>query len=268
MINTQQTRATNLSNNPEILDLKVFERIPSQTSDNDKRSLLACRSAVSNLQQPYIYLEIGSYLGGSLQPFLLDKNCLKIYSIDKRPVSQPDERGVNFVYQNNSTERMLDNLRKVSPDLSKIVCLDGDVSEIETGKIEQQPNFCFIDGEHTDTAVWNDFQFCLKVMEPNGVIAFHDAAVIYKGLQNIINFLQEKKIKFHAYNLPDIMFVIEIGEFPVHCQPHIQQLLVDNYVGYLSSLQANDSYRVFARRLGINQYHKFRVWLNGSNISK
>src|SRR5215210_9559817 len=98
------------------LDLKLFEKINSQSTDDDKKSLLACQFAVRELKPDYNYLEIGSYLGGSIQPHLLDEKCAKIYSIDKRPKQQPDQRGIDYVYQNNSTARMLEQLRQVDSD--------------------------------------------------------------------------------------------------------------------------------------------------------
>src|SRR5215207_9651998 len=91
------------------LDLKLFSRIPSQSSDSDKRSLLAIQAAVRELRETYVYLEIGSYLGGRIQPYLPDDRCSKIYSIDKRPSVQEDARGLSFYYANNSTERMMAN---------------------------------------------------------------------------------------------------------------------------------------------------------------
>src|ERR1044072_3278451 len=88
------------------LDLRRFEKIESQSTDNYKRSLLACQRAPRQLVPDYNYLEIGSYLGGSIQPHLLDEKCARIISIDKRPEKQPDERGANYTYLNNSTARM------------------------------------------------------------------------------------------------------------------------------------------------------------------
>src|SRR5689334_6384187 len=89
------------------LDLKLLEKMNSQSTVNDQGSLLACQLATREIQDGYIYLEIGSYLGGSIQPHLLDKKCGRIYSIGKRPVHQPDERGVDYAYLNNSTARMI-----------------------------------------------------------------------------------------------------------------------------------------------------------------
>ena len=97
------------------LDLKLFEKIESQSTEPDKQSLLALQSAVRELRPGYRYLEIGSYLGGSIQPHLLDDKCGHIYSLDKRPLQQPDARGFDYRYLNNSTERMLENLRSVAP---------------------------------------------------------------------------------------------------------------------------------------------------------
>lgn len=233
----------------EGLDIKLFEKISSQTTDRDKRSLLACQLAVRTLRPGYTYLEIGSYLGGSLQPFLLDDECQRIYSIDKRPPVQPDERGINYEYLNNSTQRMLDNLRGISEaGLSKIITIDDDASNIAAERIEQRPQMCFIDGEHTDTAAFADFSFCLKVLDKDGLLVFHDAPVVYNGLARIVAYLEEQGIRFRAYNLPDTIFVIEVGEFPLHRTEYIQEMLLNNHVGYLMSLQYNDHYRQFANR--------------------
>lgn len=251
-------------------DLRLFEKIKSQTDDFDKRSLLACQRAVRKFLGKYVYLEIGSYLGGSIQPFLLDPSCERIFSLDKRPYSQPDERGVDFVYKNNSTERMLENLKRVAPaKLEKIVCIDGDVSEIDKGKVTEKPDFCFIDGEHTDAACQRDFHFCLETMNrERGAIVFHDAGVIYQGLQEIVEFLTAEKIEFTAYSLPHVMFVIEIGDFPIHREPEINRMLINNHVGYLFSLQSNDFYRSFVNKPVIRKYREFRSWLAGSNVSE
>ena len=67
------------------LDLSVFDLVPSQTSDAEKRSLLAVQRAVARRFGAYNYLEIGSHLGGSLQPHVRDPRCAHIDSIDLRP---------------------------------------------------------------------------------------------------------------------------------------------------------------------------------------
>src|SRR6476661_6142692 len=101
------------------LDLSLFEKIHSQTSDNDKRSLLAIQAAAGELAGSYTYLEIGSYVGGSLQPHVLDEKCERIISIDKRPTAAADDRGYEQIYQNNTTEFMLNNLRQLSPQADR-----------------------------------------------------------------------------------------------------------------------------------------------------
>jgi hypothetical protein len=248
VLSTKQLK-NNLEIRLENQDLTLFEKISSQTTDNDKRSLLACQFAVRNLKPGYVYLEIGSYLGGSIQPHLIDDKCSKIISIDKRPAVQPDERGLDYYYRNNSTQRMLENLRQVSQtDLTKIDTIDGTSSQIPPQKIETKPHLCFIDGEHTDQATWEDFLFCLQVIQSDGAIIFHDSAIIYNALARIVGYLKVKNIKFNAYNLPDLVFVVEIGDFPLHQNSSIQKLLINNHLGYLSSLQFNDHYRKFANK--------------------
>jgi len=231
------------------LDLRLFEKINSQTTADDKRSLLACQKAVRDLIPDYAYLEIGSYQGGSLQPYLLDDRCRKIYSIDRRSKAHADARGIDFVYTNNLEGVMLEKLEAAhGARVSKIQCFDGDASEFDPGQIAARPQLCFIDGEHTDEATWRDFQFCMKVVRENGALDFHDAMIVYNALCRVIEFLQDGGIPFRAYNLPDVVFVVEIGDFPLHRSESISSMLVDNYVGYLSSLRFNDQYRRFANR--------------------
>lgn len=247
------------------LDLELFRQIHSTTSDNDKRSMLACQKAARELLPEYVYLEIGSYMGGSLQPYVLDASCKKIISIDKRPTSTPDERGTNVVYVNNTTAAMLGNLEKVSADgIKKIQSLDGDVSDLDAKLITEKPQICFIDGEHTDEAAYRDFQFCFEVMTTPGAILFHDAVIIYNSLSKIVDFLRARNVKFRAYNLPDTLFVIEIGDFPLCESASIREMLFNNHVGYLNSLAFTDQYRRFTNKKIFRLARSLKMKLKGA----
>lgn len=250
------------------LDLRLFEKIPSQSTDEDKQSLLACELAVRELAGDYNYLEIGSYLGGSIQPHLLDPKCCKIYSIDKRPLSQPDERGFDFVYQNNSTARMMETLAKVSENREKITTIDGDSNNIDPVEIKGKIQLCFIDGEHTDEAVVSDFKFCLSVLDDNGAIVFHDAQITYNGIADCIKYLEVNGLDFKAYVLPHIVFVVEIGDFPLHKNEAIATRLRDNYHSYLFALQNNDHYRRFANRFPFGLMRRLLLKVRGGNVSE
>jgi hypothetical protein len=61
-----------VSDRIEDLDVGLFDAIPSQTSADTRRSLLAVHRATARRHGEIAYLEIGSHLGGSLQPYLLD----------------------------------------------------------------------------------------------------------------------------------------------------------------------------------------------------
>jgi len=251
------------------LDLDLFSKIESQSTPNDKQSFLAIQLAVRNLRPGYKYLEIGSYLGGSIQPHLLDDRCSTIYSIDKRPEKQPDERGFNYTYLNNSTERMLQMLRDVAPDkMDKLVTIDGDSRSISTSQIGEKIDLCFIDGEHTDGAVLSDFKFCLDVLDQNGAIAFHDAQITYNGIASCIDHLEQNGVAFHAYSLPSIVFVIEIGDFPLHKEPVIFERLINSHRSYLYSLQDNDHYRKFANKYPFRTARNFISRVLGGNVSR
>lgn len=250
------------------LDLELFAAIVSQSTDDDKQSWLACQLAVREMLPEYRYLEIGSYIGGSLQPYLFDSKCVSIYSIDKRPPSQPDARGFDWKYANNSTERMLDNLRKLDPEgVKKIKTIDGDTRGLDSNVIPDKIDLCLIDGEHTDGAVMSDFLFCVDAIGGTGAIMLDDAQIIYNGLADCIEYLRKKHIKFNAYVLPSKIFVIEIGDFPLHKNPKVHERLVNNHASYLFSLQDNDHYRRFANRAPFKIMRNLVVKVRNSNVN-
>lgn len=240
------------------LDHRLFSAIESQTTSSDKDSLLAIQAAVRHYAGEYRYLEIGSYLGGSIQPHLVDHKCIEIVSIDKRPKIQPDERGFDWTYLNNSTERMLDNLKGIdSSAVAKVVTLDGGTDEIKAEQIDGPIHLCLIDGEHTDDAMKRDFEFCRRVLDPKGgVIVFHDAQITYNGIYECIEALKQEGADFRAYSLPSVVFVIEFGDCNIHKSPEIMKRLINNHESYLFCLRENDRFRRFANR------YPFRVMRN------
>lgn len=196
----------------DALDLSVFDHIHSQTTTGDKRALLALQSATARHVGEYSYLEIGSHLGGSIQPHLVDARCRTIYSIDLRPLEQPDARGVSFAYPDNSTARMLDNLSRIDATaVGKITTFDCDAGEVATSSIVDAPHLCFIDGEHTTRAAMRDFFFCKSVAREDATICFHDADVIYRALDEIVRRLGEEKVGFYPMMLDGTVFAIHMG---------------------------------------------------------
>ncbi len=200
----------------DALDVSLFDRIPSQTTRDDRRSLLAIQSAVARHFGHYCYLEIGSHLGGSIQPHLLDPRCRRIYSIDLRPATQRDNRGGLYHYPDNSTERMLARLREVTVDgLGKFRTFDLDARELDPGRIEEPPQLCFIDAQHTTEAVLSDFIFCRRVCHPQGAICFHDANVVWWALWRIVRRLRRERAGCTTIALPGSVVVIALPGSPL-----------------------------------------------------
>ena len=238
------------------LDVSLFDAIDSQTTSDDRRSMLAIQAAVSARLGSFTYLEIGSHLGGSIQPFLLDHRCTHIVSIDKRPEKQPDLRGKLYAYPDNSTVRMLENLRRVARDgVAKITVFDTDSSELKASMLPSRPDLCFIDGEHTNTAVERDFAFCQSALAAPGVIYFHDSQIVFQALDNILTSLRTAGQPFHAYNLPTGLFVIDLG-MNIHEDDSIQKLLLGNHLGYIAGLQSMASYRQLYNHWFVRQMRK------------
>jgi hypothetical protein len=193
------------------LDVTLFDHIaPAQSEPDDRRALLAVHDAVAE-RGPFTYLEIGSYLGGSLQTVIADPRCHHIVSIDPRPEAPPDERGGWRPYPDNTTEAMLENLRNVpGSELGKLETVEASTEDLDPGTLTV-PDLCFIDGEHTNAAVLRDARFCRNLMRGRGVIAFHDSWLVARGIQQ---FLREVGRPRRAYPLRAAVFVVELGDGP------------------------------------------------------
>jgi hypothetical protein len=203
----------NFSRRLEALDVGLFQSVESQSTPDDRRAWLAIQRAVRR-SSGYVYLEIGSHLGGSIQQHIVDPWCRAIVSIDKRPETLPDDRGRVVRYEGNSTARMLENLRRVAPDgLGKLRCCDADASTLDPASIPERADFCFIDGEHTHAAVLSDFAACLRLSTPDAAICFHDAFVVHRAIAAILESLREGGVDFDARKLGGSTF----GIFLRHC---------------------------------------------------
>jgi len=269
-IRSDETRASSgLGGQLDALDLSLFDAIESQSSPGDKRSLLACQVATRTLSPGYRYLEIGSYLGGSIQPFIVDPTCTQVVSIDKRPPKQPDNSGQTIRFQNNTTARMIANLQSLpGADLNKLTCVEGEVSNLVPQQTVNDPvQLCFIDGEHTDGAAIADYDFCAEAVGDRGAIIFHDAQIIYHALGAIVDSLSRSGRQFHAYNLPDVIFVIELGDFSLHRHHLIARMLVDNHVGYLASLKRNDHFRRWSNLEPLRTIRALKSRFDGTSSS-
>jgi hypothetical protein len=195
----------------EARDPSLFGAVPSQTTERDRRSLLALQAAARR-RGDYVYLEIGSYLGGTLQSHCLDPRCRRIYSIDKRPEALSDIRGVTMHYAADNAQRMLTGLRAALGErVDKIVTFESDAREVPPARITPAPQLCFIDGEHTRAAVRSDFAFCRAVAASDAMIAFHDAQLLHAAIAECGRTLEREGVPHLALKLPGAVFVYLFG---------------------------------------------------------
>ncbi len=202
----------NFESRIEALDLSLFDTIATQSVEGDRLAWLQCQRLVRKQTNGYCYLEIGSHLGGSIQQHLIDPQCRHIFSIDKRPPRQPDDRGQVYEYEGNSTQRMLDNLRTISSeDLDKIKSFDSDAAEVDLQAVQPKPDLAFIDGEHTKAAALSDFQVCLQAIQQEGLIGLHDDDVIWPAIEAIGKSLQAQGIPHRSLKLGGSTFLFLLG---------------------------------------------------------
>jgi hypothetical protein len=113
-------------------------------------------------------------------------------------------------------------------DLTKIECFELDASEVDPDKIKPRPEVIFIDGEHTNSAVISDFQFCRKVVSEHGTILFHDFKVIYPAILDICSLLDKKRHSYVALRLEGLIFAIFFDSDLVHADPYLSLLQKKN----------------------------------------
>jgi hypothetical protein len=235
----------------EQLDLSLFRNALSanpekdllQNTDEDRRTLLALQAVMRRQFPGYTYLEVGSYKGSSLQPHVVDPLCGRILSIDPRPGATPDSRGPQH-YEPVSAASMLEWLKRIpGADVSKIKTFETTTAGMNGKIIGARPQWCFVDGEHTDQAVLADARFCLSVMAENGVIVFHDANLVFDGLQQFLKELSASGRSFHPHILPDSVFIIEVGPARFCESEPMSGRIEENYKAYLAGMAANDWYR-------------------------
>jgi alpha-maltose-1-phosphate synthase len=210
------------------LDVSVFS-VPSETSTRDKETLLVLQNIIRHYKSDYIYLEIGSHLGGTLVPHLIDPLCRHVYSVDKRPLSVLDERGVYFDYPDNSTHRMLDTLRQHVPPSAfcKLQTFDADISDVSKNQLQMESDLIFIDAEHTNVAVFRDFLNSTKFASQSFMAVFHDSHLLIDGIHNIETFLQHIGIPFKSYFLPDVVYAVAIRDLTHIVDEALQRISID-----------------------------------------
>lgn len=240
-------------------DVSLFAAIPSESTPRDRQSLLAVQRAVRDRWPSYVYLEIGSHLGGSLLPHVLDPGCRLSHSIDPRPTVQPDARGSRFAYPGNSTARMLANLAAAGADPARVRCHEAMAADVSPSALEPRPHLCFIDGEHTADAVLADFAACRRVLEPGGIVLFHDAHIVYDALQLIVDTLDGEGVRYRACHLPDTIVAIELGDGGLLDNEAVAAVRRESHRGYLLSLQSTDHYRRIASTWPVRVFRRLRA---------
>jgi hypothetical protein len=182
---------------------------------------IAALRAIVGSAGPYTFLSIGSNLGCGLESVFPDPLCQIIHAVDLRVASCPDERGkactygvttagmIKYLSEQEGTKNHMHKLRTYDMDSAGFV-----------KTVECHPEIVFLDAEHTNAAVFQDFLNVFPTLPPNSIFAFHDAIIVFDALVNIQAMLTFMKIRFKAVYLPGV-FALGFGEFadPVGALP-------------------------------------------------
>jgi predicted O-methyltransferase YrrM len=193
--------------------LARFFPVPTQTTDEDKTFLLAALGLMRRENATFSYLEIGSYRGGSLTPFLMDPGCDRVVSIDERGKALPDERGKNIDYTGFTQQDMIDGLHAHGIPTDKLTMFDGSIEHYD-GAGSAPFDLAFIDGEHTDAACFRDFLWTLPLMRPDSIVMFHDRTFIHNALRLIDIYLRKDGRPYRTIHKADSeMSAIAFGRY-------------------------------------------------------
>ena len=219
----------------ESCDVSLF-RVETQTTEKDRWSFLSIQRFIRRYFQDYTYLEVGSHLGGSLFPYLLDKRCASVISVDPRPSTLPDERG-QIRYSGNSTQRMIDMIISVggADSIAKLITIESDVSSVKFEQVGSNVRVSLIDAIHTNDAVFRDFLAIYKLTAKDSLIAFHDSVLVVDACRNIEAFLKYSNIHHHVFYLPDQIFLVALGTLVERSIPEFRQIAFEPEIFYSSS---------------------------------
>lgn len=179
--------------------------IPSQLNSHDHALLKSAAQMLADIKL-YNYLEIGSWLGGSLQYQLINDRCVCAMSVDTRSRAKiRDERAIDYAYS-ATTQDMLDILERNRVPTRKLTCVDGCIDDVQT---DIKFDLVFIDGEHTHDAAFHDAVQSLSMCADSALILFHDAWIVHEGIDRFLAYLTDHEIDFGAYKVAgsDIMGV-------------------------------------------------------------
>ncbi|CAN7365227.1 class I SAM-dependent methyltransferase [Mesorhizobium caraganae] len=212
----------------ETLDIAVFQ-VKTESTLSDRKSFLRVQNFARSAFGHYVYLEVGSHIGGSLFPHLIDPACEAAISVDPRPMAQPDERSQVFHYPENSAARMIAVLSDWIPPaaMAKLTTIDSDVSDVRPEAVDRKATLALIDGEHTDTACFSDFVGVLPLMEQDCIVAFHDANLIADAILNAERFLDHLGITHETVFLPDTVAVLGLGRLASAVRDRLQPHALD-----------------------------------------
>lgn len=187
-------------------------KIKGQIGKRGLAVLLRVQEIVST-NGKYSYVEVGSYLGRTLQPHVMDSDCKAALSIDLRPDVTPDERGALGMYKGIRAEDMLDELKAActATQVKKVTTITDSSDALRTYSGRRKYDLALIDGEHTNTAVFQDFLNLRRVMNDDCVICFDDTHIVHSGIVNAKASLEDAGIPHAIFFCKGAITVLAIG---------------------------------------------------------
>lgn len=202
-------------------------KIKGQMGVRAVRNLVRAQEIMTDLGS-YNYVEIGSYLGRTLQPHIDNPACKHILSIDLRPDVTDDERGPLDMYKGISEDDMLALLAEhcTARDLKKLDCVTDSSDCLKRRRSRRRYQLALIDGEHTITAAFRDFLNLMQVMDEDAIVLFDDTPVILPAVMNVAAMLEAQGKTHHVAYCRGGISVVGLGAMAAEVERRFDETLL------------------------------------------
>lgn len=155
------------------MDPKITQIINDSKASQDKEELKFLYEKVSRIK-PKVIVEIGTWMG------YFAETLHQLFSPEKLITIENDPQMLALIHGAVNAG----NFNKYNPPITLIDGVSYDVKtyDLVVNALNGRTiDFLFIDGDHRYEAVKKDFETYLPLMSKNGIIGFHDVALIGKN---------------------------------------------------------------------------------------
>jgi predicted O-methyltransferase YrrM len=182
--------------------------VPGGTSDTEAWILSVLAKSATNM------FELGTCTGKT--SYLMAKNSksdAKVYTLTLPPEeivkyaesSKDDQVATTNAKNESAFTKFFYSGTSVEDKIIQIFC---DSKKFDESKFLNFFDLIFIDGSHAYSYIKSDSEKCMKMLNKNGIILWHDYSGINKNSKDVYKYLNELSGDFRLYHIKETSFVM------------------------------------------------------------